>query len=218
MWAAFLAYAILLSPDQTPTRDAVFIQKLSGLGTPGSTPVNAVFTALWTAMAAWPAIYACLLIPAGRSKSGLPAWPFVAGSFALGAFALLPYFALHTPGGEAAKAPPSAAELSSGWKGSAVGLLESRGLAVFLAGLSVFAAGSAAAAGPAAWTAYAQLFQESRLVHVTTLDFITLSACAWSWVQNDAAARGVVGGAPAWAAVPLVGPAGWLVVRPRGTE
>ena len=216
LWAVFLAYATLLSPNQTPSRDEIFVLKLCGLGTPGTPPVNAVFTALWAAMGAWPAVYAALLIPAGRSKSGLPAWPFVTGSFALGAFALLPYFALHTPGGEASRAPPAADELADGAKGAALRLLESRGLGLFLAGVSLFAVGSAAVAGPDAWRAYGRLFDESRLVHVTTLDFITLSACAWSWVQNDARARGVEGGAPAWVGVPLLGPAAWLVVRPRG--
>jgi hypothetical protein len=215
LWAAFLAYATLLSPNQTPTRDEIFVLKLCGLGDPGSAPVNAVFTALWAAMGAWPALYAALLIPAGRSKSGLPAWPFVTGSFALGAFALLPYFALHTPGAAAAASPPPAADLE-GVKGAGLRLLESRGLALFLCGVAAFALGSAAAAGPAAWVAYGQLFDESRLVHVTTLDFITLTACSWSWVGNDARARGVVGGAPAWAGVPLLGPAAWLLVRPRG--
>jgi len=210
LWGAFLAYAVFVSPNQTPSRDEIFILKLCGLGTPGAPPVNAVFTALWAAMGAWPALYAALLIPAGRSKSGLPAWPFVSLSFGLGAFALLPYFALHTPGAASAAAPPPAADLE-GVKGSGLRLLESKGLGLFLSAVALYALGTAASAGPQAWAAYGQLFRESRLVHVTSLDFVTLTGCAWSWVQNDAAARGKA--APGWAALPLLGPALWLVVR-----
>jgi hypothetical protein len=177
-----------------------------------------VFTALWAAMGAWPAVYAALLIPAGRSRTGLPAWPFVTGSFALGAFALLPFFALHVPGGPESTAPPRPSDLAAS---AGLRLLESRGLALGLAAVSAWALGSAAVAGPDAWAGYARLFDESRLVHVTTLDFLTLTACAWTWVRTDAAARGFLKGAP-WlgplCAVPLLGPAIYLCVRPRAGQ
>jgi hypothetical protein len=134
--------------------------------------------------------------------------------FALGAFALLPYMALHVPGAPDAAAPPPPSALSSS---PGLRLLESRGLALGLAALSAWALASAAAAGPDAWTAYARLFDESRLVHVTTLDFLTLTACAWTWVRTDAAARRFD---RPWlgplCAVPLLGPAVYLCVRPRG--
>ena len=43
----------------------------------------------------------------------MPAWPFVTGSFALGAFSLLPFFALWAPPAEAPQLP-SLAELKDG--------------------------------------------------------------------------------------------------------
>jgi len=77
-------------------------------------------------------------------------------------------------------------------------------------------AGSAATAGPLAWAEFGKLFQESRLVHVTSVDFCTLSLCAPLWVLNDAARRRAEGPlATACALTPLLGPAAWLALRPR---
>ena len=55
--------------------------------------MNPVFFSLFNMMGVYPAVYAALLVPGGRSAGGLPAWPFITGSFFLGAFALLPYMA-----------------------------------------------------------------------------------------------------------------------------
>lgn len=56
--------------------------------------MNPIFYSLFNLMGVYPAIYAALLVPGGRSANGVPAYPFVIGSFFLGAFALLPYMAL----------------------------------------------------------------------------------------------------------------------------
>eukprot|EP00983_Pelagomonas_calceolata_P067120 1149358-Pelagomonas_calceolata.AAC.3 len=45
-------------------------------------------------------------------------------------------------------------------------------------------------AGAASWVEYGRLLDESRLVHVTTLDFLCLTAFAPFWMLNDAEARG----------------------------
>ncbi len=44
-------------------------------------------------------------------------------------------------------------------------------------------------AGPQSWAEFGRLLDESRLVHVTTLDFLCLTAFAPFWMQNDAEAR-----------------------------
>ncbi len=41
----------------------------------------------------------------------------------------------------------------------------------------------------AVWLDYLKLFDESRLVHVTTLDFALCTALAPFWMDNDATAR-----------------------------
>ena len=113
IWVSLVAYAALWAPDQTPARDAYFLEKLLGLGADDGVPLNAVWFFLFNIMGVWPAVYAALLTPAGRSANGVPAWPFVTGSFALGAFSLLPFFALWAPPAEAPPLP-TMAELKDG--------------------------------------------------------------------------------------------------------
>ena len=50
----------------------------------------------------------------------------------------------------------------------------------------VFRAGTA---GGAQWAAYSKLFDESRFCHVTTIDFLALTASAPVWMWNDAEVR-----------------------------
>lgn len=214
-WAGLLAYAALWAPNQTPARDAYFLEKLVGLGVDGL-PINAVFFALFNLMGVWPAVYAALLTPAGRSGRGVPAWPFATASFAAGAFALLPFFALWTPPTERV-ALPSAAELESGGLSTALPrALESRVVAALLLAATAGLGLKAATAGDAAWVEFARLFRESKLVHVTTIDFCTLTLCAPLWVLNDAQVRRYE--SPALlplALLPLLGPVLYLSLRPR---
>ncbi len=178
----------------------------------------------------------------------MPAWPFVTGSFALGAFSLLPFFALWSPPEEPIELP-SVKELAEGgvstvrtrmWRRllhcnalcvcvlrklltcgcipqGPARALESPITAALLLVATLGLVGKAATAGDAAWVDFGHLFQESRFVHVTTLDFLTLSLAAPFWVWNDAAVRKYEGPLPAllFALTPLLGPVAWLSVRPR---
>ena len=246
LWAALLLYAVAFSPNQTPARDMYFLLKLiPGSGAPDDgVAVNQVFAALFNAMGVMPAIYAALLIPAGRSGGAkgeegsfafpprLPAFPFVVGSFALGFFALGPYLALWTPapaseslpeserdGPGDATAPPRTEALE---RNGAVGSVALRALespitaAVLLLG-ALSQAYLAVTAGPVAWAEFGRLFDESRLVHVTSLDFLALSSFVPFWVSLDAGSRRWSGSpfAAALGAVPLVGPALYLALRPK---
>lgn len=233
-----------------------FLTKLiPGSGAPeDGVAVNQVFAALFNAMGVMPALYAALLIPAGRSGGGrgrggkggggengggefafpprLPAFPFVAGSFALGFFALGPYLALWTPappaeglseaeraGPRDATVPPrpEALERNGAAGAAALRALESPITAAALLIGALSQAFLAATAGSAAWSEYGRLFDESRLVHVTTLDFLALSSFIPFWVSLDASSRRWQGSsfAAALGAVPLVGPALYLVLRPK---
>ncbi|KAF5836807.1 hypothetical protein DUNSADRAFT_5386, partial [Dunaliella salina] len=72
-----------------------------------------VVWALFNIMGIWPAVYASLLIPGGRSANKVPAWPFTVGAFFLGVLSLLPYFALWRPDREQQLPPPK--EELEGW-------------------------------------------------------------------------------------------------------
>ncbi len=43
--------------------------------------------------------------------------------------------------------------------------------------------------GGEAWTGFGKLIEESRLVHISTLDLLCLSAFAPFWMSNDAEGR-----------------------------
>ena len=76
-------------------------------------------------------------------------------------------------------------------------VLESTLLAGFLLISAVALWGVALTAGGSSWIEYGHLFDESKLVHVTTVDFWLLTAFAPFWMYNDAQLRGWK---PRWAA------------------
>ncbi|KAJ9534892.1 hypothetical protein QJQ45_029548 [Haematococcus lacustris] len=76
----------------------------------------------------------------------------------------------------------------------------------------------AAIAGEESWAAYFKLFEESRFVHVTTIDFACLTLFAPFWMNNDAearkwSARGTF--VPLLSVIPILGPAAYLILRPK---
>eukprot|EP00898_Chlorokybus_atmophyticus_P004773 jgi/Chlat1/5297/Chrsp35S08979 len=216
LWAAFVAYAFTLSPNQTPYRDTYFLMKIVGLGEDDGVQLNRVFFCLFNIMGVWPGIYNKLLIPSARASGrprgnfSLPAWPFIALSYGTGAFALLPYFALWRP--EKAAALPSAEERNTKWFKGVESKITDWILLISAVGLVV----GAATAGPKDWSEFGHFFDESRFIHVMTLDFFTLCCLAPFWVFHDADRRQYKSNL-LWplALTPLFGPAVYLVLRPQ---
>ncbi len=66
---------------------------------------------------------------------------------------------------------------------------ESRLLAALLFGGALISLAQVALAPAAQWVEFGKLFDESRLVHVSTLDLTVLTLCAPFWMFNDAAQR-----------------------------
>lgn len=62
-------YGFFLATNQTPYRDQIFIQRIIGIGEKDGFIVNPVFVSLFSIMGIYPAIYASLLVPAGRSEN-----------------------------------------------------------------------------------------------------------------------------------------------------
>ena len=92
IWILFSVYAFIFAPPDRPDTWPL-IQKLIA-GDWQST--NAYIVSLFNLMGVFPCIYACILASDGRGQK-VPAWLFAALSFFVGAFALLPYFALREP-------------------------------------------------------------------------------------------------------------------------
>ncbi|KAL0008775.1 hypothetical protein SO802_010277 [Lithocarpus litseifolius] len=213
LWGALMYYVFNLTPNQTPSRDMYFLQKLLNLKGDDGFRMNEVLVSLWYIMGLWPLVYSMLLLPTGRSsKSKIPVWPFLILSCFGGAYALLPYFVLWKP-------PPPPVEETEirRWP---LNFLESK----LTAGISLAAGlGIIVYAGLANWDdwkEFAQYFRESKFIHITSLDFTLLSAFAPFWVYNDMTARKWFDKG-SWllplSAVPYLGPALYLVLRPSLT-
>ncbi|GMY09637.1 Cardiolipin synthase N-terminal [Fagus crenata] len=98
LWGALMYYVVNLTPNQTPSRDMYFLQKLLNLKGDDGFRMNEVLVSLWYIMGLWPLVYSMLLLPTGRSsKSNIPVWPFLILSCFGGAYALLPYFVVWKP-------------------------------------------------------------------------------------------------------------------------
>lgn len=92
IWLVFVGYAFGLAPPPQPDTATLIIN----LSTGNWQDINPLIIALFNLMGIWPAIYACVLLPDGRGQN-VSAFPFVIVSFAVGAFAILPYLALRQP-------------------------------------------------------------------------------------------------------------------------
>ncbi|KDP29955.1 hypothetical protein JCGZ_18524 [Jatropha curcas] len=214
LWGALIYYVFNLTPNQTPSTDEYFLKKLLNLKGDDGFKMNEVLVSLWNIMGLWPLVYSMLLLPTGRSsESKIPVWPFLVLSCFGGAYALLPYFVLWRP------PPPSVEESELGrWP---LNFLESKltaGISL-AAGLGLFI--YAGIANGDVWKEFYQYFRESKFIHITSLDFILLSAFAPFWVYNDMTARKWYDKG-SWllpiSLVPLLGPALYLVLRPSLSE
>ncbi|KAI8468347.1 MAG: hypothetical protein J3K34DRAFT_13743 [Monoraphidium minutum] len=101
-----LAYSFVMAPNGLPSwrHEARLLFTLGW--------DNAALFALMAAGQLQPLLVTPLMLPAMRSANKVPLWPFLAAAHALGAYALLAYFAVYKCPRRAARLPPSATELS----------------------------------------------------------------------------------------------------------
>ncbi|GAX83453.1 hypothetical protein CEUSTIGMA_g10878.t1 [Chlamydomonas eustigma] len=187
LWAAFATYAFTMSPNQTPYRDEIFIKLLTGISQDSTYQINPVYFSVFNIIGIYTFIYQCLLIPGGRSANNIPAWPFVVVSYGLGALALLPYFALWRPIRDL-ELPLPKKELE-GWNKLAMRGAETQVLPAIALGFGIYLLYKAFTADGSAWEGYLQLFDESRLVHISTIDCTILMSLTPFWMANDAELR-----------------------------
>ena len=198
LWLGFILYAFLLAPpDQPDTLD--LITKLS---TGQWTGINPLVVSLFNLMGIYPLIYSAVLLIDGRGQK-IPAWPFVLGSFAVGAFAILPYLALR-----------QANPVFSGEKSGLIKLLDSRwfGLSLLLGALALLFYGFSQGNG----ADFISQWQSSRFIHVMSLDFYFLSLVFPLLLKDDMSRRGMKNPSLFWVVslLPLLGPALYLFLRP----
>ncbi|MGJ3252550.1 MAG: DUF2834 domain-containing protein [Elainellaceae cyanobacterium] len=198
IWIGFIGYAFLLAPPDQPDT-WMLIQDLS---TGNWDAINPLIVSLFNLMGIWPLIYGCVVVADGQGQR-ISAWIFWLVSFAVGAFALLPYLALRQPN-------PTFAGPKNLW----LKILDSRltGLAI-ATGASGFLVYGLIAGD---WAAFIQQWQTSRFIHVMSLDFCLLCVLFPTVLGDDMARRGVSHSAVFWAVslIPLIGPAAYLALRP----
>ena len=198
VWIGFVMYAFLLAPPDRPDT----FDLIKHLSTGQIAGINPLIVALFNLMGILPMLYSCLLLIDGRMQK-IPAWLFAMASFAVGAFAIVPYLALREPNGT-----------FSGKKTWWLKVLDSRWLALALAiatlGLLVYGISQGD------WTDFGEQWRSSRFIHVMSLDFCLLTVLFPALLRDDMARRGLTDDRVFWTVtlLPLLGAIGYLVLRP----
>ena len=197
LWGGFIAYAFLFAPPNQPDTPEL----IKNLSTGQWEGINPLVVALFNVMGIWPMIYSCLLFIDGREQK-IPAWPFATVSFAVGAFALLPYLALREPNTEFV-----------GKKNAFLKLLDSRLTGVALTIGTIILVSYGLLNGD--WGDFVQQWQTSRFIHVMSLDFCLLCLLFPALLGDDMARRHMKSPQLFWltALVPLFGALIYLCVR-----
>lgn len=197
LWLGLIVYSFGFAPPDQP-QTLTLIQRLATGDWQG---INPLIVSLFNLMGVWPLIYTALLVVDGQEQR-FPAWPFAAFSFAVGAFALLPYFILRQP------APIFSGEVNRG-----VRLWESRLTAIAISLLAIGFLGYGLVGGD--WQDFWQQWQTSRFIHVMTLDFGLLSLLFPFLLIDDWQRRGIEKSLWRWWSLfPLLGALGYLLLRP----
>ena len=202
LWLSFIIYAFgFAPPDQPDTLD--LIQRLSIGNWNG---INPATVALFNLMGIWPMVYACLALLDGQGQQ-VPAWPFVLGSFALGAFLLLPYLVLRQPH-----------SVFSSPKSKLLALVDSQWLGASLLTGTLILMGYGLYYGD--WANFLYQWQTSRFIHVMSLDFCLLWLLVPSLLGDDMARRSLNDPRLFWlvSVVPLLGIVAYLTFRPSLPE
>lgn len=204
LWLGFVVYAFVAAPPSSPDTADTILQ----LSTGQWDGLNSWVVALFNCMGLWPLVYAGLTLADGH-RQPLPAWPFVIGSFALGAFALLPYLALRRSRTAAVPLGTVGQWLNRPWLGWGIAIA-----ALILFAYPWMQPGGIHAAW-LAWQDFCQQWQQSRFIHVMSLDFCLLTLLTPTLFWDDMADRGLNKAWRALCLVPLVGPALYLALRPN---
>ncbi len=198
LWFGFTSYAFLFAPPDDPST-ATLISNLINMKLEG---INPLVIALFNIMGIFPMLYGCLMFADGRGQK-LPAWLFATASFAVGAFAILPYLAWRSPNPHFV-----------GKKGWGLAVWESRitGIVLLSGAISLLYYGLS----QGNWADFLQQWQTSRFIHVMSLDFCVLSLVFPALLGDDMARRNLHNPKIFWAVslTPLLGSLVYVCLRP----
>ncbi|MHC5824007.1 MAG: DUF2834 domain-containing protein [Nostoc sp.] len=198
LWLGFTTYAFFLAPPEQPGT----FELIKNLSIGQWQGINPLVIALFNLMGIWPLIYSAVVFIDGRGQK-IPAWLFAIASFAVGAFALLPYLALREPNNQFV-----------GKKNALLKVLDSRVTGVVLTVATVILVAYGLTGGD--WDSFVQQWQTNRFINVMSLDFCLLCLVFPTLLGDDMARRGWKNPQLFWliALIPLFGPLIYLSVRP----
>ena len=203
-----LSYAAVLAPGSSPESAAYDMELIKTiLSTPFDGTVSPVFVFIFNALGIIPAVLASLLLP-GSKDQRIPAAPFVFGSFVVGYFAVAPYLI----------AREERVDVTYENRGFGTDAFESKLTAIALVGFSLYLAVYGVTEGvfSESVSSYLELFKTSKLVHVSSIDFTILSLAIYDPMSEDMRRRDWKGlPAQVFCAVPVIGPATYLLMRPQ---
>lgn len=176
VWLGFIFYSMYLAPDG----NGGYLSDLMTMNDP-----DPGLLAMFSLLGVWPAVFAILLLRSDRGS--VSAWPFVLGSFALGAFSLLPYFILNRKVERANRIPVKLQRF-----------LSSNVLALILILLTVFLMVYGVLSREPG--VYETAFLESNFVHVMTIDFVVLTSLSILALRDRDQVTGLAG------VIPIIGP------------
>ncbi|MEO0927864.1 MAG: DUF2834 domain-containing protein [Cyanobacteria bacterium J06643_13] len=200
-WLILLLYAIATPQQFSTTQQSDFdlIIKMSTLQLSG---VNPLLTAIFYTMGIFPIIYAALILFDDPEKQVSP-YPFLVISLGLGAFALLPYFALR--------------QSDTAWHGqknTLQAVFDSRILAIACSAAVVGLLVWGSTTGN--WSDFWMQWQSSKFIHIMSIDFSILSFLLMTILNDDMQRRGVDSGIlKALSYLPLVGVLIYWCFRPQ---
>jgi hypothetical protein len=198
IWLTFIGYAFLFAPPDRPNTLDLIINLSAG----NWEGINPLIIALFNLMGILPAIYACFLFIDGRGQK-IRAFPFAIASFAVGAFALVPYLALRQPN-----------PTWQGEKSLLLKIVDSRITAVILTVATVILFCFGLINGN--WADFVQQWQTSKFIHVMSLDFCLLVLLLPTLLKDDFNRRNIDSSWSFWTVtlVPLFGTLIYLCLRP----
>lgn len=196
IWILLLVYAFFLAPGQGNGNDPVFTEVFAG----NWPAIDPLVLTVFNSLGIFPLVFLTLLLRNDTKR--WPAWPFSIVSFALGAFALLPYFAF-------GKRPPERKLRTPNWL---LNILKSRTWLLFL--IVVTIANLVTLMNGVSIEGYMETFQQSHLVSVMTVDwFILWGLSVYAVYDYYPNAR-----MKALAFLPIVGPPLVLLINPKSRE
>jgi hypothetical protein len=198
LWFGLISYAFFFAPPNQPDT----FELITRLSTGNWEGINPLVIALFNLMGILPIIYACVLFIDGRGQK-IKAFPFAIASFAVGAFAILPYLALRQPNPE-----------FSGTKDVLIKILDSRWTGIFLTLGTIILLVFGISQGD--WNDFIQQWQINRFIHVMSLDFCFLCLLFSTLLGDDLARRQIKNPIIFWVVtlIPLLGTLTYLCLRP----